>query len=609
MSIMTHVRLTRVVRGIQRLETGKFHIHSRLPNLITPSLILMKFTEPPRQRVSVCLDVMETRKVVPDLLQHSSQLSFSEWCDVLGRFTSAKQRLPRCKDLFEGRKLGMWAQRQRKLYAIGSLPQEHVEELEKNPFWTWSSFSEWCDVLGRFTSAKQRLPRWKDSFEGRRLGVWAQRQRKLYAIGSLPQEHVEELEKNPFWTSTADTAQLPFSEWCDVLGRFTSAKQRLPRCKDLFEGRKLGMWVQRQRKLYAIGSLPQEHVEELEKNPFWTWSSFSEWCDVLGRFTSAKQRLPRLKDSFEGRKLGMWAQRQRKLYAIGSLPQEHVEELEKNPFWTSTADTAQLHFSEWCDVLGRFTSAKQRLPRWKDLFEGRRLGMWAQRQRKLYAIGSLPQEHVEELEKNPFWTWSRSCLPTIAPQHGRYTMFEDLVKAVTEFVQVHARLPHASEHWRGMKVGQWISTQRALYRHRHLTANRIAMIEKIPMWTWAGRLHKGFDFKIALLRHFVSQYNRLPLPDEHMSGVELGKWVHRLQQRRYVQSIPNQQELESVSFWSWDSPWKIKARALAADEPLTEDSLDDSLADWEPVVRTTAPNAPPRPRRTLPCWRALKEKN
>ena len=57
------------------------------------------------------------------------------------------------------------------------------------------------------------------------------------------------------------------------------------------------------------------------------------------------------------------------------------------------------------------------------------------------------------------------------------------------FVAEHGRLPRAKESYRDVKIGSWIHDQRK--NRVKLAPERVAALEAVPGWVWAGRAAKA----------------------------------------------------------------------------------------------------------------------
>jgi hypothetical protein len=243
----------------------------------------------------------------------------------------------------KGNLLGKWVGNQRRSFQKGTMSLEHRELLERLPGWHWAVHEEsWDDkyqILVRYVSREDTLsmPRgYKE--KGVALQKWTVRQRELYRSGQLSVRCQQLLEKIPDWQWD------PFDEkWEENFNLLLSYAAReghasVPQ-KYVCGEKRLGNWVNAQRKLFRQGKLSRDRRTRLEKVPGWVWAlRNSQWerCyRLLTQYAARENKvLVPKKHKEDGIALGDWVVRQRSLYWRNSLSKEHVEQLEQFVGWT-----------------------------------------------------------------------------------------------------------------------------------------------------------------------------------------------------------------------------------------------------------------------------------
>jgi superfamily II DNA or RNA helicase len=144
--------------------------------------------------------------------------------------------------------------------------------------------------------------------------------------------------------------------------------------------------------------------------------------------------------------------------------------------------------------------------------------------------------------------------------------FEVGLAALRAFVarEGHARVPRGYAEG-DLRLGEWVSHQRANYNAGRLDPARAAELEAFPGWTWDPY---GDDWAagLASLRAFVTRegHARVPLPRSNRRG--LGAWVsHQRANHKAGRLDPARAaELEAFPGWTWDPSADDWATGLAA---------------------------------------------
>jgi superfamily II DNA or RNA helicase len=130
----------------------------------------------------------------------------------------------------------------------------------------------------------------------------------------------------------------------------------------------------------------------------------------------------------------------------------------------------------WMKRVNELCAMRERLgrdPNMKssDVIE-RRLGIWLCNQRTAKQKNKLSADRIAILEKIPGWSWG-------APDYD---------EVVAEFRTMRERLGRdpstKSSDVTERRLGIWLSNQRTAKKKNKLSADRIAILEKIPGWSW-----------------------------------------------------------------------------------------------------------------------------
>lgn len=188
-----------------------------------------------------------------------------------------------------------------------------------------------------------------------------------------------------------------------------------------------------------------------------------------------------------------------------------------------------------------------------------RLGAWVNYQRYRYKRGTLSSRRIALLEALPQWTWDELDLAwkTAYSLVGKFARREG-----------HANVPRG-HHVAGVALGRWVGKQRDAHRRGLLSADRVALMEALPQWTWdphSKAWEEGFRHLITFTK---AEGDDMPAASQTIAGYSFGKWVdrQRLAYRR-GKLTPNQiRRLEALDGWTWDvraASWDVGFGLLTA---------------------------------------------
>ena len=157
----------------------------------------------------------------------------------------------------------------------------------------------------------------------------------------------------------------------------------------------------------------------------------------------------------------------------------------------------------------------------------------------------------------------------------------------------HTKVPleHCVDTWR--LFGSWVATQRKLGRDGSLLAERRALLEGLPGWSWAPASEQ-WDEGLNALQAFAAHEGHATVPKRHVeSGVNLGTWVQH-QRTDYREGTLESQRIaliESVPGWVWntkDERWekgytllnRFVSRNGHAEVPDTHSESGFPLGHW-----------------------------
>lgn len=313
------------------------------------------------------------------------------------------------------------------------------------------------------------------------LGRWTATQRHCYWAGRLSPEQVEALVALPGW-DWGHTREHQWAQGMAHLHRYADAHGTTAVAQHtVVDGYPLGAWVARRRSNHHTGILSPARVAALEQLPGWVWAHAEDtWLPGRRVLTSYLvtygTALVPAAGVHQGFPLGSWVATRRAQYRRGALAPARVASLQALPGWVW-----EVRVSRWEQGLGLLTAYAARTGRpdppqshiadlADDAFP---LGSWVSSRRRDYRNGVLSAGRVAALEAIPGWQWH----PSDATWQHRYTLAQ---REVAERGSIAHLGPH--DVIEGVKLGRWVSTQRARHSAGRLAPDRVAALHALPGW-------------------------------------------------------------------------------------------------------------------------------
>ena len=117
-----------------------------------------------------------------------------------------------------------------------------------------------------------------------------------------------------------------------------------------------------------------------------------------------------------------------------------------------------------------------------------------------------------------------------------YTSWESLLFAMEEYFREngHLNVPKNYDTQEGLHLGQWLCTQRALYRNDryHLTTEQISRLESIGM-QWQRYDDQRWEVNYEAALRFYETHGHLRVTARYVTpeGIRLGRWITNLRQK------------------------------------------------------------------------------
>ena len=259
--------------------------------------------------------------------------------------------------------------------------------------------------------------------------------------------------------------------------------------------------------------------------------SSDTWFEWFGRARKAAEEMgtafiPTAYSDSSGYAVGSWIGRQRTSNNRESLSHEKASLLESLPGWVWDAKDAW-----WEDGLSALREFQEiyghvNVPQKHVTADGFNLGTWFSNRRKEHREGRLAEERIVELQG--FEGYSPDLDDKWEISFGHF------LEAVDENGTADLRVSLECHH--GVKVGSWMSNQRAAYRRGELTPQQIRSLEELPSWEWQKKTNQRelFIRNLQQLARFLEEQGRYPSASSQASEDEkrIAEWVGS-QRKRY----------------------------------------------------------------------------
>jgi len=394
---------------------------------------------------------------------------------------------PKAREIFEGVKIGVWVGSQRQ--NRDQLEENQITRLESLDGWRWSpdedTWNERFKLLKEYSLEHgNSCPKQREIYKGFTIGNWVNIQRS--SKRSLRPARIEMLESLQGWHWSGELDNANWNEHFIALSNYSDIHGHASPGQDLIHMNKnIGNWVsmQRQKKKNRVGrkQLAFDQINRLESLPGWAWDvAQSEWEEGFRCLVSYSQETghskPKNLESYNSFEIGKWVQNQRTSYKRSTLNQNKIDLLQSLPSWSW--DTKVDAWISALDIVRDFIDYNHRLPASGEKHMNFGVGFWCHIQRKNRT--SLSKEQRECLESLPLWQWD------IPDQWNKsLNAYEKYLEETNDAT------PLTSVVYDGVRIGEWVITQRVQYKKGNLSKDRIERLESNPGWTWTKERRRG----------------------------------------------------------------------------------------------------------------------
>ena len=349
----------------------------------------------------------------------------------------------------------------------------------------------------------------------------------------------------------------------------------IPEIADIFEGKKLGVWVGTQRTAYSKGILSRSRIAKLNSLDGWTWNKTEDFWNVgfaaLKKYHDLHGSV-RVQDNVVDENkfnLGQWVRSRRRDFKKGVLSPERVNLL--NSFsdwsWGVQSDSWDENYKNLClrlhDVSileiersrnGGSNPNDFALAFWIVAQKSRYLASLSEKIKSKVRSSPLTSEQIKKLEKIEGWSWDRKS--------DAWKSNFDLLK---DFLLTHelGDLKPLTQH-NGHMLGRWLSKQRVAHRagkldewKYHLLVDVGCVLVNTPHGTRSNvPLQNLWDLGFNMLSKFTATNGHAsPRQSDIFEEFPLGLWVSKQRSsfRKGKMNSDRTSLLETLNGWKWDA--------------------------------------------------------
>ena len=409
-----------------------------------------------------------------DKINKLEQLGFvwdpfkARWEEMYRELKKYKNKQGHCnvpRGYKENPKLDSWVLKQRQDYKNGRLSKDRTNKLEQLGFvWNYRE-AQWEKMYQELASFKREHGHCNVPKETSKLGRWVGVQRIAYKRNRLSKDRIERLNKLGLAWNTLE------AQWDEMYKRLEAYKEvngNSNVSREDSENRELAGWVLKQRQDYRKGKLSQDRFKKLEKLGF-VWNALeAQWEEryqelVKYRIEHGNCNVPAKYSA--NPKLGGWVSKQRQDYQSGRLSKARITRLEKIGFGLrkSVEQDWDRMYQQLVDYKAEHGDCN--VP--SNHIGNPRLGRWVSTQRQEYKKGRLDEDRINKLEKLVF-VWN-----TIEFK------WNDMFQKLVEYKKENGNCNVPPKYNQNQKLGNWVGTQRYVFRKGKLSKGRIDRLEKL----------------------------------------------------------------------------------------------------------------------------------
>lgn len=217
-------------------------------------------------------DIAEDGELQQIIEKTHEELWFS-YADLLEEYVKTYNEIPLPSTVYKGRKIGEWLEVQyneKKNNKLSLAQTSRLFEIVPEHFEKGStSFLQWVKKainLRDYVAKYNELPKQNTVYKKVKIGSWLTNQRHAYNKGALEASRIEMLSSiHPDILKSRE--QILEERWTTVaivLSNYVNENNALPSTSTIYQGIKIGQWLEAQRNAYKKGALTKEQIRFID---------------------------------------------------------------------------------------------------------------------------------------------------------------------------------------------------------------------------------------------------------------------------------------------------------------------------------------------------------
>ena len=272
---------------------------------------------------------------------------------------------------------------------------------------------------------------------------------------NYPQYRLELLKKIGLFDSFMRFPETNWEQNYHLLKQFITEFNCFPKSNEEYQGVNIGNWYFSQKQNMKNPDYSKEHREKMcilgVSQCSFNKEHWQNNYQILREFVNEYKRLPKVKEEYQGVKIGLWCLHQKERANKSSdYPEEYFKPLSEiglfdfkssiKKQWSRKDDL----WNEKYQLLVEFITENHRAPHSREVYNNVHLGSWCNDQKKLLKLPDYPLERREKL-----------YAVGITESINKNEVWENHLQELLAFIKEFERFPYIKETYNGFGIGIW----------------------------------------------------------------------------------------------------------------------------------------------------------
>ena len=355
------------------------------------------------------------------------------------------------------------------------------------------------------------------------------------------------------------------SNWCEMyslLKQYHEEFGRWPSVIEIYHNKKIGYWLQTQKRCFMKKKLSVERQNELESigidlSIMDYDVSWNEMFELVKQYHEDMGHWPKSKTFYCGKNIGHWVVIQKIYYRQQKLSIIREEKLKSIGFDFRTY--SQIQWDINYGLLREYVEIFGKLPKKDTSYKNKNISSWIDHQRRSYKNGVLTEEQIKSLEE----------LGVIFYKDKYYKSWVNMFELVKQYLFEFNCLPTGKTvYYKNRNLGNWLYRQTIKYKNNKLSLEQIKQLNEIGFIVDKASFDDKWNEMFELVKQYHEETGEWPKQKEVYKEKRIGRWL-REQKMKYKQgslSLNHIQNLQSIGYLVYekyyDKRWKQKYKLV-----------------------------------------------